>query len=98
MKTDKLYKAVTIVSMVTMPAAAAINFGDAAFDALNGRTKVKNCNEFMGGLESLNFRPYGFTSLSLDHEALDGGMAGVKSASGLFADGRKMACCRETPK
>lgn len=38
-------------------------------------------------VESLNFRPWGFTSLSLDHEALDGGMAGVKSASGLFPDG-----------
>ena len=40
MKTDKLYKAITIISMVTMPAAAAINFGDAAFDALNGRTHL----------------------------------------------------------
>jgi type VI secretion system protein ImpJ len=38
-------------------------------------------------VESLNFRPWGFTSLKLDHEALDGGMAGVKQASGLFPDG-----------
>ena len=39
MKTERnIYKAITILSMVTMPAAAAINFGDAAFDALNGRT------------------------------------------------------------
>jgi type VI secretion system protein ImpJ len=38
-------------------------------------------------IESLNFRPWGFTSLKLDHEALDGGMAGLKQASGLFPDG-----------
>ena len=40
MKTDKLYNLITIISMITMPAAAAINFGDAAFDALNGRTHI----------------------------------------------------------
>ena len=37
--------------------------------------------------DSLYFRPWGFSRLKLDHEALAGGMAGVKEASGLFADG-----------
>jgi type VI secretion system protein ImpJ len=38
-------------------------------------------------LESLSFRPYGFSALQLDHEALAGGNAGIASAQGLFPDG-----------
>jgi hypothetical protein len=38
MKPKNIYTPITIIAMLTMPAAAAINFGDAAYDALLGRT------------------------------------------------------------
>ena len=37
--------------------------------------------------ESLYYRPWGFSRLKLDHEALSAGSAGLKEAAGLFADG-----------
>jgi type VI secretion system protein ImpJ len=38
-------------------------------------------------LEALNFRPWGFQSLQIDHEALSAGVLSVSSASGIFPDG-----------
>lgn len=37
--------------------------------------------------EALHYRPWGFSRLKLDHEALNGGAAGLSEASGLFPDG-----------
>ena len=38
-------------------------------------------------LTSLNYRPWGFSRLSLNQEALAGGAVAISSAAGLFADG-----------
>ncbi|HTS31557.1 MAG TPA: type VI secretion system baseplate subunit TssK [Bryobacteraceae bacterium] len=38
-------------------------------------------------LESLSFRPYGFRSLQISQEELDGGALAITSASGIFPDG-----------
>ncbi|MGA2328669.1 MAG: type VI secretion system baseplate subunit TssK, partial [Bryobacteraceae bacterium] len=38
-------------------------------------------------LTSLNYRPWGFSRLSLNQEALAGGAVAISNASGLFADG-----------
>src|SRR6476660_1325785 len=38
-------------------------------------------------LEALNFRPYGFQHLQIDHEALSAGVLSISSASGIFQDG-----------
>ena len=38
-------------------------------------------------LEALNFRPWGFSSLEIDHEALAAGRFALHSASGLMPDG-----------
>src|SRR5436190_4073651 len=38
-------------------------------------------------LEALNFRPWGFQSLQIDHGALSKGVFSVLSASGIFPDG-----------
>ena len=37
--------------------------------------------------ESLNFRPYGFSSLLVDHEELAAGNFAITSAAGIFPDG-----------
>lgn len=37
--------------------------------------------------DALHYRPWGFSRLKLDHEALAGGAAGLLEASGLFPDG-----------
>lgn len=37
--------------------------------------------------QTLHYRPYGFSQLKLDYEALGGGAAAVQEASGLFPDG-----------
>jgi len=37
--------------------------------------------------DSLHFRPWGFSRLKLDHEALGGGSAGLREAAGIFPDG-----------
>ncbi|MBV9155468.1 MAG: type VI secretion system baseplate subunit TssK, partial [Acidobacteriaceae bacterium] len=38
-------------------------------------------------LDALTFRPWGFKSLSLDHEALASGELGITAASGVLPDG-----------
>src|ERR1700730_18084309 len=38
-------------------------------------------------LEALNFRPWGFQSLLINHEALSSGVFSISSASGIFPDG-----------
>jgi type VI secretion system protein ImpJ len=38
-------------------------------------------------LEALNFRPWGFQDLQIDHEALSAGVFSISAASGIFADG-----------
>jgi len=37
--------------------------------------------------DALHYRPWGFSRLKLDHEALAGGSAAIQEASGLFPDG-----------
>lgn len=37
--------------------------------------------------QTLHYRPYGFSQLKLDYEALGGGAAAIQEASGLFPDG-----------
>src|SRR5580693_962624 len=37
--------------------------------------------------EALQFRPWGFSRLKIDHEALAGGSFAIHEASGIFADG-----------
>jgi type VI secretion system protein ImpJ len=37
--------------------------------------------------QALHYRPYGFSRLKLDHEALGGGSAALSEAAGLFPDG-----------
>src|SRR5579872_605351 len=38
-------------------------------------------------LETLAFRPWGFRTLQIDHDALSGGHIAITAASGIFADG-----------
>jgi type VI secretion system protein ImpJ len=38
-------------------------------------------------IDALNFRPWGFSSLQIDHEALTGGNFMIQSGSGIFPDG-----------
>jgi len=38
-------------------------------------------------LEALNFRPWGFQDLQIDHDALSAGVFSISRATGIFADG-----------
>jgi type VI secretion system protein ImpJ len=38
-------------------------------------------------LEALNFRPWGFQELQIDHDALSAGLFSISRATGIFADG-----------
>lgn len=62
MKKDfDLYRIVTILAMITMPAAAAINFGDAAYDALLVRT-LPQLAVFAGICTGIGFETIGIVA------------------------------------
>jgi type VI secretion system protein ImpJ len=46
---------------------------------------IESILQFRG--EALQFRPWGFSSLKIDHEALAGGAFAIHEASGIFPDG-----------
>jgi type VI secretion system protein ImpJ len=46
---------------------------------------IENTLQFQ--LEALNFRPWGFQDLQIDHDALSAGVFSISRATGIFADG-----------
>jgi lysylphosphatidylglycerol synthetase-like protein (DUF2156 family) len=50
MKLKNIYSAITVIAMIAMPAAAAINFGDAAYDALLSRVETAVYLAITGGI------------------------------------------------